>query len=98
METITNRFGELQTVWTSHKHPDNPDYMQVVKYMHIQYPDGRNHLYWRLDNSAANDKHIIGNITLSEAQALYVDEEVKEITNADFEKWLTNRKKGGLEK
>jgi len=33
METITNKFGEQQTSWTSHKHPNNPEFMQVVKYL-----------------------------------------------------------------
>jgi hypothetical protein len=87
METITNRFGEKQTEWTSHKHPNNPNFMQVVRFMHIQYPDGRNNLYWRLVNSSANDKHIIANITLAEAQAKFVDAEEKELTDADYEKW-----------
>jgi len=90
--TTTNRFGELETTWTSHKHPDNPDFMQVVKYMHIQYPDGRNNLHWRLANSSANDNHMIANITLSEARAKFIDAEVKELTEADFEKWLSEKK------
>lgn len=88
MTTITNRFGEIQTDWTSHKHPNNLNFMQVVKYMHIQFPDGRNNLYWSLVNSSANDKHIVANITLSEAQELYVDAEVKELTENDFQEWL----------
>lgn len=66
--------------------------MQVVKYMHIQYPDGRNNLYWRLVNSSANDKHMIANITLSEAQGLYVDAELKELTENDYQLWLSNQK------
>jgi hypothetical protein len=92
MTTITNRFGEKQTDWTSHKHPNNPNFMQVVKFMHIQYADGRNNLYWRLMNSSANDKHVITNITLEAAQALYVDAEEKEFTDADFEQWLASKK------
>jgi len=92
METITNRFGELQTNWQSHKHPNNPNFMQIVKYMHIQYPDGRNTLYWALQNASANDKHIIKNITLSEAQAKFVDEPTVEITDEMFEQWLKEKK------
>lgn len=92
MTTITNSFGEKQTDWTSHKHPENPAFMQVVKFMHIQYPDGRNHLYWSLSNSSAYDKHMIANITLAEAQEKFVDAAVKELTDADFEKWLAERK------
>jgi len=92
MTTIINRFGEKQTDWTSHKHPNDPNFMQVVRFMHIQYPDGRNHLYWRLANSSANDMHVIANITLSEAQEKFVDAEEKELTDTDFEKWLAERK------
>ena len=92
MTTITNRFGEKQTDCTSHKHPDNSNFMKVVRFMHIQYPDGRNSLYWRLVNSSGNDKHMIDNITLDEAQAKFVDVEEKELTDADFEKWLSERK------
>ena len=90
METTINRFGELQTIWTSHKHPDNADFMQLVKYMHIQKPDGRTTLYWSLLNSSANDKHIIANITLDEAKARFAD---VEITEDEFEKWLAARNK-----
>lgn len=92
MATIINRFGEKQTDWTSHKHPNNPNFMQVVKYMHIQYSDGRNNLYWTLVNSSANDKHMIANITLSEAQSKFVDVEEKVLTDEDFELWLAERK------
>lgn len=87
METIKNRFGELQTNWQSHKHPDNPNFMQVVKYMHIQYPDGRNHLYWALHGASANDKHAIYNITLAEAQEKFVDDSVIELTDEIFEQF-----------
>jgi hypothetical protein len=90
-DTITNKFGELQTTWTSHKHPHNINFMQVVKYMHIQYPDGRNNLYWSLVNSSANDKHMIANITLDEAKAKFLDAEEKELTDTDFDKWLSER-------
>nr|WP_298657290.1 hypothetical protein [uncultured Flavobacterium sp.] len=91
MEQFTNRFGEIQTNWTSHKHPDNPNFMQVVKYMHIQFPDGRNHLYWRLANSSANDKHLIHHITLEEAKSKFVDTPEVELTEEDFQNWLKSR-------
>ncbi len=93
METILNRFGELQTTWTSHKHPNNPNFMQVVKYMHIQFKDGRNNLYWSLYNGCANDKHMIPNISLEEAKSLYVDIEEEQITEEHFQEWLKNREK-----
>lgn len=88
MNTQTNRFGEIQTDWTSHKHPNNTEFMQVVKYMHIQKSDGISNLYWRLFNSSENDKHIISNISLSKAQELYVDEELNELTENDYQQWL----------
>ena len=91
METIKNRFGELQTNWTSHKHPNNPNFMQVVKYMHIERADGRNTLYWSLQNAAANDKHFIADITLEEAKSKFTDAEEKELTEADFQEWLNNK-------
>jgi len=92
MTTTTNRSGEIQNIWTSHKHPDNPNFMQVVRYLHIQYTDGRNHLYWSLVNASANDKHMIANISLEDAQNKYTDPEVVAITEADFEKWLADNK------
>ena len=91
METIINRFGEKQTRWESHKHPENANFMQVVKYMHIEYTDGRNHLYWRLCNSSANDNHVIYNIALDKAIELYTDSVVSEISEAEFENWLKSQ-------
>jgi hypothetical protein len=92
METIKNRFGEKETNWTSHKHPENPNYMQVVRYMHIQSPDGRNTLYWCLTNASANDRYYILNITLAEAHERFVDLEEKELTEEDFQNWLAEQK------
>jgi hypothetical protein len=91
METITNRFGEKQTSWTSHKHPNNPNFMQVVRFMHIQKPDGKNTLYWSLANASANDKHFIADMTLEKAKELFVDAEIKELTDVDLEKWLKQK-------
>lgn len=91
-ETIKNRFGELQTNWQSHKHPNNANFMQVVKYVHIQYPDGRNALYWNLQGASANDKHMINNITLFEAKEKFTDAPEVELTNEMFEQWLKEKK------
>jgi hypothetical protein len=33
--------GELQTKWQSNKHPDNPNFMQVVNWYVWEKPDGR---------------------------------------------------------
>lgn len=89
MTTFTNRFGERQTDWTSHKHHENPNFMQVVRYMHIQSPDGRNNLYWSVFNSSANDKHVINNITLEEAQSLYMDAD--ELQEVEYLEWLCKK-------
>lgn len=92
MKTFINKFGEQQTNWESHKHPNIPNFMQVVKYMHIQNTEGKNSLYWSLRNSSANDKHLIPNITLSKAQLLYTDQPIEELTEEDLENWLLNNK------
>lgn len=91
-KTITNRFGEKQTSWKSHKHPNNPNFMQVVEYMHIVKFNGKSCLYWRLSNASANDKHIIANISLEDAISKFTDTEVKELTEADFQNWLSQKK------
>jgi len=91
MKTVKNRFGELQTEWTSHKHVNNPDFQQLIKYTHIQYPDGRNNLHWRLWNSSSNDKHVIYNITLQEAQAKFTDESISDISEQEYQEWLSKK-------
>lgn len=68
-QTIQNRFGELQTKWQSNAHPENPNFMQDVEYLHIQSQDGRNRLFWKLNQSTKN--YLIPNISLSESLALY---------------------------
>ena len=73
METIRNKFGEIQTKWQSHKHPDNPDFMQIVNYMHIERADGRKTLYWSLANSSPNDKHSIFGISIEDAKQKFTD-------------------------
>jgi len=86
--TTTNRFGEVITKWESHKHPENKNFMQVVKFMHISYADGRNNLHWYLANCSANDHHLIPNISLSDAQSLYSDTDNTELTEQDFQEWI----------
>lgn len=68
-QTIQNRFGELQTKWQSNAHPDNPNFMQVVEYLHIQSQDGNNRLFWKLNQSTKN--YLIPNISLDESLSLY---------------------------
>ena len=85
--------NEIITKWQSHKHPEDANFMQVVCYLHVQYADGRQHLYWNLKNSAANDKYIIPNISLSEAEAKYKDKPVEEVTEREFLQWLKDNGK-----
>jgi hypothetical protein len=76
--------------WTSHKHPNNPNFMQVVKFMHIQTKDGKNTLYWALQGNSANDTHFIADISLEEAKAKFMDIEINEIT---FNEWIKDKNK-----
>jgi len=41
MTTTINQFGEEVTKWTSHKHPFNSNYMQLVNWKVYVKPDGR---------------------------------------------------------
>lgn len=41
MKTYTNQFGEKVTKWESTKHPDNPNFMQTVRWTVWEKPDGR---------------------------------------------------------
>lgn len=83
---------EVCTRWASHKHPEDPNFMQVVRYLHVQYSDGRNHLYWSLFNASANDNHTITNISLSDAQSRYTDALEVEITEDAYNEWLKTSK------
>jgi hypothetical protein len=81
---------EIVTTWVSTKHPENPNFMQKVKYLHIQYPDGRNNLHWRLCNSALYDHYLIKDISLNEAQIMYKDDK-EAITEEEYQKWLQKK-------
>jgi len=41
METRTNQWNEIVTTWESTKHPENPDFMQTVRWTVWEKPDGR---------------------------------------------------------
>jgi hypothetical protein len=49
MTTTTNRFGEEVTKWQSYKHPDNPNFQQVVNWTVWVKPDGRVTVGYNLD-------------------------------------------------
>ena len=69
METFTNRFGEKVTKWTSQKHPDNPNFMQMVRWTIWEKPDGRVTIGYNL---GANGKtYFLYNLTANEAIEKY---------------------------
>lgn len=88
MNTIVNKQGEQITTWKSHKHPNNSNFMQLVKFMHVKKSTGENVLYYSLCNASVNDIHIIFDITLSNAKLLYCDN--VENMEDEFQNWLKN--------
>ena len=69
MKTYTNQFGEKVTKWESHKHPDNPNFMQTVNWTVWEKPDGRTTIGYSL-GSLSKTKFIYG-LTKDEAIKLY---------------------------
>jgi hypothetical protein len=92
MEQFTNNSGETISTWSSHRHPEHAHLNQSVRYTHIEYADGQNHLYWHCYNSSANHNHMIPNITLSEANARYSNVVYAEFTYEDSERWMAENK------
>ncbi len=41
MKTYVNQFGEIVTKWESYKHPDNPNFQQIVNWVIWEKPDGK---------------------------------------------------------
>lgn len=71
METTINKFGEKVTKWKSTKHPDNPNFMQIVRWFIYEKPDGRVTICYDL---GANGKtYFLYNLTKDEAIELYSD-------------------------
>jgi len=66
MTTIINKFGEEVTKWQSHKHPDNPEYMQIVNWFVWVKPDGRVTVGYNL-GSNGKTKFVYG---LTKAEAI----------------------------
>lgn len=71
MKTHINRFGEIVTNWSSHKHPDNADFMQQVFWTVWEKPDGRISIAYNLGGMSKS--HFIYNITKSEAIEKFTD-------------------------
>lgn len=88
MTTTTNRFGEEYTKWQSHKHPTNPNFMQVV-FWNVWVKDGKTTIIWHLGNT--NEGHNIYGMTKDEAIAKFTDEPVKELTEDDYQQWLKTK-------
>lgn len=71
MKIHTNRYGEVVTNWQSHRHPDNPNFMQLVFWTVWEKPDGRTTIAYKLD--AAGKSHFIYGMTKAEALEKYTD-------------------------
>ena len=67
--TTTNQFGERVTKWESTKHPDNPKFMQTVKWTVWEKQDGRVTVGYNL--GAWSKTKFLDGITKDEALELY---------------------------
>lgn len=88
MTTTTNRFGELHTKWTSHKHPENPNFMQLV-YWNVFEKDGKTTVCWHLGD--AKRSNFIYGLTKDEAVSKFSDS-TDAINETEYEQWLANKK------
>lgn len=89
MKTSVNRFGEEYTTWTSHKHPENPTFMQIVHW-HVWVKGDKTTVIYTL-GSGSKSNYVHG-LTKDEAIAKFSDSAEVELTDADFEKWLSEHK------
>ncbi len=85
----TLREGEEYTKWQSHKHPENPKFMQVVFWHVFVKADGKTTVIWNLGNNSQNN-YIYG-MTKQEAIDKFTDEPVVELTESDYQKWLSTK-------
>lgn len=88
MTTQLNSFGELHTKWTSHKHPENENFMQLV-YWNVWEKNGKTTICWSL-GSGSQTNYIYG-MSKDEAIVKYSDKPETEITEDAFEEWLKKR-------
>jgi hypothetical protein len=89
MTTGTNSFGEQWTKWQSHKHPENSNFMQVV-YWHVFEKDDKTTVLWHL--GAGSKSNFIYGMTKEEAISRFTDAPESELTEADYQEWLKNKK------
>lgn len=71
MEAYSNAYGETVTSWQSHKHPNNPDFMQIVYWTIWEKPDGRISIAFRLDTNGKS--HFIYGMTKEDAIKKFTD-------------------------
>lgn len=86
MTTTINRFGQEYTNWKSHKHPENPKFMQVVFWNVWVSKEGQTTIVWNLGNGSQSN--YIYNMTKEEAIAKFTDEPTVELTEDDYQQWL----------
>lgn len=77
MTTTINAYGEKVTKWKSYKHPDNPNFMQVVNWYVWEKPDNKVLVGYNL--GAGGKTHFLYNLTVQEAILMYTDEYTHEL-------------------
>lgn len=87
MTQTTNRFGELHTKWTSHKHPDNPNFMQLV-YWNVFEKEGKTTVCWHLGD--AKRSNFIYGLTKDEVVCRFTDSE-NVVSEDDYQQWLKTK-------
>lgn len=90
MEQYINNFGETVTAWTSHKHPDNPNFMQLV-YWRVYEKNGKTTVLYSLSQNNPQAYYELG-MTKEEAIAKFTDPDNKPATEQEFNEWLKNQK------
>jgi len=71
MTTRINQWGEEYTKWTSHKHPDNPNFMGVVFWYVWVKPNGNTIVGYNLGSGSKT--YFIYGISKEKAIELYTD-------------------------
>jgi hypothetical protein len=89
MTTTINRFGEAHTRWTSNKHPENQNFMQMVNWNMWEKPDGKLTVCYDLGGNS-KPKFIYG-MTKDQVLAMYGETENQTVSEAEFEMWMQNK-------
>lgn len=88
MKTSVNQFGDTVTKWTSHQHPENANFMQLV-YWIIYEKDCKVTVRYHLGD--IKDSHSIYGMSKAEVIEKFTDAAEIEINEANFQDWLKNR-------